>query len=470
MRNARPNPDRQERQGHGSKATLCHHQVTRWSFIGALLLGCVWSGGCAAVSNPVADGVPVNRLPPEVFGKRKNEERTIPLTLLRQKPPNVYRLGPGDVLGVYIEGVLGEPKTSPPVQYSDQGNLPPSIGYPIPVRDDGTLPLPYVEPLQVNGLTLAAAQDLIIKTYTETKPILKVGQERVIVTLVKPRQYHILVVRQDSGGLTLGGATGTGGGSGGATGVLGQTKRGTGYVVSLPAYENDVLNALAKTGGLPGLDAENEVIIQRGYFEDFNDRDGVLRHVERGPHCGPDGRAGGQMIHIPMRLRPDEPPPFGPEDVILQTGDIVFIEARDTEVFYTGGLMPARQVVLPRDYDLDVVEAIALVSGPLINGAQGFNNLSGNIVNPGVGFPNPSLVTVIRRTARWGQIPIRIDLNQALRDPRQRILIQAGDLIILQETLDETIARYFTEVFQLNLLGTIIRQNDLIGTTTLRVP
>jgi hypothetical protein len=70
--------------GRGGKAELCVHRVTRWVLVGALLLGCFWSSGCAALSNPVADGVPVNRLPPEVFGKRKNDERTIPLTLLRQ--------------------------------------------------------------------------------------------------------------------------------------------------------------------------------------------------------------------------------------------------------------------------------------------------------------------------------------------------------------------------------------------------
>src|SRR5260370_20327319 len=88
----------------------------------AVLLSCLAGGGCAALSNPVADAVPVNRLPPEVLGKRKDEERTIPLTLLRQKPPATYLVGPGDVLGVFIEGVLGEPKQPPPVQYSRPGS------------------------------------------------------------------------------------------------------------------------------------------------------------------------------------------------------------------------------------------------------------------------------------------------------------------------------------------------------------
>ena len=33
------------------------------------------------------------------------------------------------------------------------------------------------------------------------------------------------------------------------------TRRGTGFALDLPAYENDVLNALAQTGGFPGTDA-----------------------------------------------------------------------------------------------------------------------------------------------------------------------------------------------------------------------
>ena len=53
-------------------------------------------------------------------------------------------------------------------------------------------------------------------------------------------------------------------------GALGRTadtqsrdKRGTGQTVSLPVYQNDVLHALAETGGLPGLDAENVIYVIR---------------------------------------------------------------------------------------------------------------------------------------------------------------------------------------------------------------
>src|SRR5262249_56262449 len=82
---------------------------------GTAALLCGLLGGCAALSNPVADAVPVRQLPPEVLGRPKEDERTIPLPLLRQSPPDAYRLAPGDVLGVWIEGVLGDKNQPPPL-------------------------------------------------------------------------------------------------------------------------------------------------------------------------------------------------------------------------------------------------------------------------------------------------------------------------------------------------------------------
>src|SRR5262249_52301070 len=148
----------------------------RWRRVVSLLLGCAvcaTAAGCPAVTNPVADGVPVWRLPPEFLPRPKAEEKPIPLTLLRQKPPDVYPLDAGDVLGVYIERVLGERAVPPPVRLGEVTNQPPALGYPVPVRPDGTLPLPLVPPIQVKGLTLAEAEAKIRKAYTEDKQILQ---------------------------------------------------------------------------------------------------------------------------------------------------------------------------------------------------------------------------------------------------------------------------------------------------------
>ncbi|HEX5270350.1 MAG TPA: hypothetical protein VFW33_07685, partial [Gemmataceae bacterium] len=75
-----------------------------------LLLGLVAScalSGCAAVTNPLADGVPVRRLPPELLAPPR-DLHPVALNLLGQPKPDAYRLAPGDVLGIYVEGVLGD--------------------------------------------------------------------------------------------------------------------------------------------------------------------------------------------------------------------------------------------------------------------------------------------------------------------------------------------------------------------------
>ena len=74
---------------------------------------------------------------------------------------------------------------------------------------------------------------------------------------------------------------------------------------------------------------------------------------------------------------------------------VVFIEARDNDVFYTGGLLPAAENVLPRDYDLDVIEAITRIRGPLVNGAFNVSNLSGAILAPDIGNPSPRLLRTL---------------------------------------------------------------------------
>src|SRR5438445_5767323 len=226
--------------------------------------------GCAALTNPVANGVPVRPLPPALLGEPKEGLQSLPLTLLRQKPPELYRLGPDDLLGVWIEGVLGERGAAPPISFPESRVLPPAVGVPIPVRSDGTVSLPYIEPVKVQGLSVEEAQAAIRKAY---KGQLAEGA-RILVTLMRKRVEQVLVFREDAGGLA-GAAPVTAGtapraasitlGAGGTTASL---KRGTAFAVDLPEGENDVLHALAQTGGLPRLDAVNAMVLQRGYFLD----------------------------------------------------------------------------------------------------------------------------------------------------------------------------------------------------------
>jgi hypothetical protein len=436
----------------------------------AALLASSVSGGCAALTNPVADGVSVRRLPPELLEPSKEGEQTIPLALLGQPRPAAYRLAPGDVLGVYVEGFLGERDQpvippvhiDPPVALREQRRLPPAAGYPVPVEDNGEIFLPSAGTLLVQGMSLPEAREAIRRLYID-KRLLRRESERVIVSLLFPRQYHVVVMRQEAASFTSPN-----------DGPAATSKRGTGYVVDLPAYENDVLHALAQTGGLPGLDAYDGIVIQRNCFHSVEDRKALVGQLEVLPSKAGTGAvpcAGGEVIRVPFRCPHGAVATFPPEEIILQTGDVVFLEARDQELFYTGGLLPTGVFVLPRDHDLDVIEAVARVRGPLINGAFGGSNLAGNLIAPGIGGPSPTLLSVLRRTPGGGQVPIVVDLRSALRHPEERLLVRAGDTLILQEKPSEALARYFTQTFfNFDLVWQVIHDKFATGVVDVSTP
>ena len=415
-----------------------------WAIL--LLPAAGWSGGCAALTNPVADGIPVRRLPAEVFGTPRSELKPIPLTLLRQKEPEAYRVDKGDVLGIYAEELLGTRGQPIPFQFNPNPNAPnpTAQGFPITVQDDGTILLPDLPPIDVRGKTLPEIRERIIGMITGdparpgSKKLVVKGKEKVLVELIQPRRYRVLVVREDSQ------PSFGGGGFSGFGGVIGGVRKGAGFTVLLDAYHNDLLEALNRTGGPPGLDAKNEVVIRRGQYDPADPAKGYVR--------------------IPLRARPEDPLTFTEPDIILNDGDTVYIEARDTEVYYVAGLPGAAQLPLPRDYDLHVIEALTQVRAPLINGSFQSSAFVASSVNSGIGNPNPSLVTVVRHLPNGQNISIRVDLNLAFRDQRENIVILPGDYLVMQETPGEAIARYLTQTFRLTTTIAAIRQSTINST------
>ena len=430
--------------------------VSRVRCLGFVLLAAAAAApsGCAALTNPVADGIPVRLVPPELLACPKAGEEPLPLNLLRQPTPAEYLLAPGDVLGVYVEGYLGDKTIPLPVhvgllvQPREQQRQSASSGYPVPVQDDGTIDLPAAGSVKVEGMTVAQARDAVRDLYFR-KGLLKPEVARIIVNKLESRRYNVLVLRQEANSFT--GTPDT---------ILPSSKRGTGFEIDLPAYQNDVLHALARTGGLPGLDAYNEVIVYRDCFRDADGRAAVADRLAAGPPAG----IGASVTRIPLHHPPGEAPCVRPADVVLGNGDVVFLAARDQEVFFTGGLLPSGVHILPRDRDLDVVEAVSLVRGPLLNGAFGGSNLSGTLIQPGIGNPSPGLLTVVRRTPDGGQVSIVVDLSSALRNPTERILLRAGDMLILQEMPGQALARYMSQTFfNFNLYWQAIRGKTVTG-------
>ena len=97
-----------------------------------------------------------------------------------------YLVKSGAILGVFVEGVLGEFGESPPVNIPKPGSsLLPSIGYPVLVTGAGKISLPFVEPIQVDGKSVAQIEETVKKAFTSgDEPVLK-SASRIIVTLIR---------------------------------------------------------------------------------------------------------------------------------------------------------------------------------------------------------------------------------------------------------------------------------------------
>ncbi len=479
---------------------------TRYQPVGStigLVLLLTLSSGCTMARHRV----PAAGVRPNVLDAPRSSQEPINFLALRRDVPPAYLLGPRDVLGIYVEGILGAPEDAPPVHFPEDASEPPAIGYPIPVREDGTISMPLVGPLRVEGLTLAQTEQAIRRAYTVTRQVIQPGRDRIIVSLMRRRTYQVLVIREDVTTQRVAG--------GQRDMFLGSAKRGEIYTVDLPAYENDILHALSESGGLPGMDATNEVTVLRGGYGPYADPDRILgallaareqegrarkppiplevaeefaktgdaerasmlaaaaRRDGNGAEAGgaardrvrpaghaqpaplqplplmppnngrppwqPSGHtmlellpAASEMTRIPLRAAPGVPlPQLNPEDILLHQGDVLFVESREAEVFYTGGVLPGGQFQIPRDYDLDVLGAISMAGGSI--GVASGGGTRGRFGSGMGGMIPPTQVTVVRMVDGY-PMNIRTRLPRTLNNPQERILIQPNDIVMLDYT------------------------------------
>lgn len=412
------------------------------------LLTTVSLTGCTALFSPI-DTIPASRVPAQFLAEPQANKVPIDASRLRQPKPEFYTLDTDDVLAVFIEGVLGDLDAAPPVNFPPpESDLAPSIGFPVPVRDDGTMSLPLVQPIPVRGLTIQQAEALITRAYRDGPTPILTDENRIIVTLFRERTHRVFVVRQDNSSAQRGQQFQGVGRTSGVTDRSDLSSRG--FVLQLPAYKNDLLNALSQTGGLPGVNAKPEVRILRGDRLDVARRDSQLAEFYRTsrPEQFPYGILptvpdSTNSITIPMRLGPGEVPTFRPEDIVLRDGDIVYVDTRETDVYYTGGLLGGGELPLPRDYDLDVLAAVSIAG----QGVAAAGRTGGGFGGASVAQSQPTELIVLRRLPGDRQLNIRIDLNEAINDPRQRILIKAGDTLVLRFKPQEELINFATSTF-----------------------
>jgi protein involved in polysaccharide export with SLBB domain len=215
--------------------------------------------------------------------------RSISLLAMRRSPIDVYRLGPGDTLGLVIDEILGNTQQIP-VRPGETPEAPSSLGFPVPVREDGTISMPQVPPIQVQGMSISEVEKALRDAYTIHRKIVSPDKYSAIVTLARRRTAKVLVVRQD---------------------------KKTGQLLELPIGENDLITALVKTGGVPLADGTNELVIERTRP--------VAASSTGARERTPAETTAKQKIPIPLMWPADKPAPFTEDDITLQSGDVVFV-------------------------------------------------------------------------------------------------------------------------------------------------
>ena len=374
-------------------------------------------------------------------------EQNINFLKLRRSPPEQYVLSKGDVLGIYIQGITGDAAVPPPVNFANDDSEA-AIGYPVPIRDDGYISLPLIAPIRVTGLTVGEAEAKIVRAYTQDKKILLEGNEKIIVTLMQRRTYNVLVIRED-------GASGNNNRNGlnRNTIFLDESLQTESFSIDLPNYENDVLHALSETGGMPGESARNEIVILRGGMN--NPNSGAIIQAVGAQDFSNEAATleGANVVRIPIRGDIGTFPNLSEADITLEDGDVIYIKGRRQDVFYTGGLLDGGRFPLPRDYDIDVLEAIAMTGGSVSASAGS----GGNGAFSGLGNILPATQVTVLRKCGCEQVAIDVDLRYALAEPCERVIVQPGDLILLEYRKNELFTNTVVSIFQFGGIFNLFR-------------
>lgn len=348
-----------------------------------------------------------------LFGNAAHCQRPVDPIQYQAPREETYTLDYGDTLGVFVEGVVGEVNGMPPVTQPPAGSsLGPGIGFPTLVVHDGTLRLPLVDPINVRGLTVSQVESLLKKIYRQgDNPIIN-ERNRVIVSLIRKRTVNVIVLRGDQSQAQSPQRAGLQNRGGVASRSDGSSRI---FNLQLPAGESDLLGALMESGGLPGVNAQDQMQI--------------LRNAS-GQTVGarsPFPRSGRSVVETSHRVAQSAPvrygrqsSPFPRSNARLGNGDIVSVAAKPTEVFYVGGQLGGGEFLIPRDRALSVMDAVAQAGGV----PQGRRGLGA------VALQEPRLLKLVRNVG-GRQAVYQFDLSGGYSQQAAQTRVRSGDYLIL---------------------------------------
>lgn len=349
--------------------------------------------------------IPANQLPDTYRMALRTCGKPLNYASLTQAPVFDYLLGPDDILEVTVPE-LYEGAVSTPIR--------------VQVMPDGTITLPLIGGVYVEGLNLMRAQQEIVARYADGYLI----QPRVMLFLAEKAKVKVLVLGKVA-----------------APGVY-----------ELEKYQEDIAEALAAAGGLTE-DAADVIELHRRIVEPRRSLP-ELRPLPRVhgdeapspsdlPSVGrsPANNTRKEVVRIPLRGVEDVTSVLS--DLRLRPSDVIVVPERTQEVFFVvGRLSPTNRLLftasarerelgngflLPRDREIDVLTAVAMAG----------------YIDP---IDSPNTVTVQRTMPDGRPLLILVDLIEARYDPQATVLVYPGDIIYLNPDAAWWLRRTFDRI------------------------
>jgi len=123
---------------------------------------------------------------------------------------------------------------------------------------------------------------------------------------------------------------------------------------------------------------------------------------------------------------------------VLNNGDVVSMEEKKKQPFFVAGSVnKPGEFPTPTDREIHLLEAIGM--------AGGVNTLS-----------EPTQVLVTRRVEKQPPIVLRVNLQQAAKEPKENIRLMAGDVVSVEEDAISESRRFFREFIKLGVNAPIM--------------
>ena len=347
-------------------------------------------------------------LPMELVARPAIDVRTLDLSRLASATSNSQLIGPGDTLNMTV--VTGAEERQPDA-------------WPLRVNEDGTVQVPLVGPVQLAGLDLQSAQN-VVRTTGINRGIYKNPSVSIGVEQRQTNRVTVLGAVAEPGTYDLDSATSNLLAAISAAGGLGENSS---QIIELrqPKEAGITITPVSET-----ITPSSEPTPAHEPQGDFASNGSKVQQVAKTVFASAAATDAVQIDLVAATLAP------ATSSFPLRDGAVVMVRPQKPRYVHVLGLVNRPdQFEIPPSKNIRVLDAIALAGGRSVTIAD--------------------RVFVIRRTPEGqAQVPIEVSVTRAKSDPSENLLLTDGDVVSVEETAATLVLGMFQQFIRVGVNGT----------------